>query len=710
MTRNKEQEEKEQQRPIPEIDEADKKLAETIMKRYNSGVAYKRAQGYYESWPEYERFWNNDQWPAVTEKTVNFPRPSNNQFASIIEQKVSGVTYDPPTLYFEPVDTEILPPRDLIPLKDALGVGAREDEFGEDEEDFTEEEPEVDVITGIDAAEALSHVAKHLWEKLEMDDLIEESAWSAGLLGNGIMFCPWDDTVIGGGKNSVYIGEVSAEVIDPVDFFPGNPYDNRMQTQPYVMLAENLPLDFVREAYREAAGDDIVDALEETTRSDREIYDAQTTEQTEFDSIDIFHCWEKVVKSEGGSLKKAIKYTVVAQDMVLRKEEDMYESGLYPFAHFQWKPRRKSFFGKPESVDLINNQKEENRLAGIALLSAYQNGLPNWVYKPGFVRKEDLPVGPGGEQIPDESPPGHWGVDFIQPPTPAGHIPQLRQVNTENMKDTAGTHEAWSGKAPGARLNASAILALQEAAGIRIRGIQKRLHRMVREIGSIWLGMWKEFYTEERLIRVLGSKGLKGFVWFKGTDYVDMEFEVRVQASPASPFGKSMVTAHLDRALELGVIDVEEYLELIPADVFPMSEKILHKREEVKKDMMEKMDERKGRLVAEFVNQMLQQSNEMGVPLSGEAIEELVRLVRGLAKVESEEELAEIQAMINSYVSHAPGPEEGAPPPPDMGMAPGGMPPGPAGMPQQPPPEGVPGPPPGGPGAGMGPPQPPPGY
>src|SRR5690606_26133183 len=78
--------------------------AEKIRRRYRSGVSYKQGQGFYEEWAEYERFWNADHWPEATPDTEDFPRPVVNTFASIIEQKVAGLTYELPKIYFEPVE------------------------------------------------------------------------------------------------------------------------------------------------------------------------------------------------------------------------------------------------------------------------------------------------------------------------------------------------------------------------------------------------------------------------------------------------------------------------------------------------------------------------------------------------------------------------------------------------------------------------------
>ena len=616
------------------ISEEDKKKVQELNKRYEAGVGYKTDQGYYDTWPEYDRFMLGDQWPAPTAKTKNWPRPVNNQFASIIEQKVAGITYEMPDIFFEPMDVGDLPEIDIEPL------GAITD--------WSE--------SRVDLAEALTHLAKHQWDVLEMEDLIDKASRSSGLLGNGILFFPWDNSIAGRGDRP-YVGDIAGYEVDPINFFPGDPSSHDMQTQPWIIHTDRVPLSEVKETYRPHFP--AIDKLqpERSSSNKTQVYDQQKSEQ-DTGYVDIFHMWEKVyvepededygddleIENEDGSKEKVerlpsirLDYTVVCQDYVLREERGIYKHGLYPYAAFPWYPVRKSFFGKPESADLINWQKEENRLAGIALMSVYNTGLPNIVIKPNFVKKEQIPPGPGGGIIEDNSPPGGSGISFMHPPTPASNIPGLRAAAIDAMKDTSGAHETWSGKAPGARLNASAIIALQEAAGIRLRGIQRRLHKMLREVGRIWLAHWKEFHEEERFIKIMGEGRAKGYMWFQASAYSDLEFDVKVKAGPASPFAHSLVMSNLDKMYDKGGIDTQEYLEHIPPEVFPGAQVMLQKREKQKLQEQQQLWQKQQQLAMQMVTDLAQQAMQEGVPIAPETIEHMVEMMKEMVQQTSME-------------------------------------------------------------------------
>lgn len=532
-----------------ELPKTDSAIAKQIEKQFRAGVNFKRNQGYYEKWSEYQRFWEANQWPAPTPKTRLMPRPVTNQFASIIEQLVSAVMYEMPEIYYEPGDG--------TPAEDA-------------------EDPNIE-NADVEAAELLTHVAEFNADRLELEQLLEEGCrTAASISGTAIWFFPWDNTITGGvdGK-SKFIGDIAGYEIDPADFFPGDPTIRDIQSQPWIIVAERRPLDEVKEYYREFAPD-AVDTLKPTPMtSDTQVYDHQSVEQDETGYVDIIHRWTK--KRDGYEVR--LDYHVACQGKLLRSEEGIYKHGLYPFVSFCWRPRRKSFWGKPEAADLIANQKMRNRLEGLNILSAQNTGAPRIRYKYSAVKPEEITNNPE-QPIPDRSDGSGWGIDYMHPPAMSSDVPRTIERLDAGMKDASGVHEAFSGKAPSADLNASAIIALQEAAGVRLRGIQRRLHKALRDIGNLWLAHWKEFYTERRLIRITGENNEVAFRWFKGTDYKDMAFDARVKSGSASPYSRTLFMATLDNLLDRGVIQPDEYLELLPADIFPQIKQLLQKRAE----------------------------------------------------------------------------------------------------------------------------------
>jgi hypothetical protein len=602
----------------PENNEENRILSAKIKKRLDSGVTFYTTQRYYDEWAEYQRFWESDQWPEATAETRDYPRPVTNHFAEVIEMKTAGLCYEPPEHYVEPKKGY---------LKNEFEVNVQP--LTENGEPFT-----------ISSSELLTNAMQQVALHNNFDQLVENYTRSGGLLGNGLLYSYWDNSVRGGGEGS-FIGEIATMEIDITDFHVGDPTEPDIQKQPYCIVTERRPLIQVKEEYGRFGNS--VDYLQPEPDNDKaNKYDHEKIEQTETDYVNLIHYWEKRYVSEDAEIEgeKIVKrfpqidYYVTCQDYILREDKNKYpKSNLYPFAGFVWYPRRKSFIGKPESKDIINNQKELNRLQGIALMGAYKTGLPDLRYKEGFVKTEDLHQGPGGNIIPDETPPGQgWGVDYLQPPTIASYIPLLKDSMAQGIKDTSGVHEAWSGKAPSAHLNASAIMALQEAAGVRIRGVQRRMHQGVRDLGRIWLGLMKEHYTEDRMYKIEGPDNVEGIAWFEVEKFSKMEYEVKATMSSASPYSKTVVASTLERMYELGAIDADLYIKMLPREVFPKVKELIELSEKRVEEQQQMAMQQQIQIVDEIVVQVIEKAREAGVEITPEALNEMRLMIQESAK------------------------------------------------------------------------------
>jgi hypothetical protein len=600
----------------------EKRLAEKVQTRLSSGISYKTSRNLYEEWAEYQRFWDSDQWPGASGDTEQFPRPMTNHFNEIIEMKTAGLCYELPHMYYEP-KKGYLKENFEIPVE---SIQQAEPVEGEENKPFT-----------VMPSELLGHAADEVWDFNDMDQKVESLTRSGALLGDGLLFVDWNNEIQGGGEGS-YIGEIEVMEIDITDFFVGDPNQQDLQKQPYMILTERLPINQVKTKYAEYG--DAAMAIQPEGTENKGGYDHENIQQSETEYVNLIHYWEKSTEEEEGEVadtkitKKftGINYFVVCQDYVLREERDFYLSKLYPFARFPWYYRRKSFYSKPESRDLINNQKELNRLQGIALLGAYKTGLPNIRYKEGFVKKEELSVGPGGNIIADETPPGQgWGVDYLQPPTIAAYIPLLKDSMAQGMKDTSGVHEAWSGKAPSAHLNASAIMALQEAAGVRIRPIQRRLYSALRDLGMIWLGMMMQHYTEDRAYKVYNKDGREGLAWFKVEDFKKMEFQCKVEMRSASPYSKTVIAESLERMVERGIIDGEIFIKMLPREVFPKAKELLELLQERIRQQQEMALGQQTAIISDIVGQTVEQAKASGTPLTPEVLEQMMGMIQQTA-------------------------------------------------------------------------------
>jgi len=489
----------------------------------------------------------------------------------------------------------------------------------------------------------LYHIMDDIGDRVELEDLCYDVVHSAAVKCNGLLYVYFNSDIIGTGEGS-YIGDIDMMEIDISDFFPGDPSQRDIEKQPYIIVTERRPLDQVRDEYSRYS-DNVSYLKEDSGRISKTTYDHEKNEQKSAKYVDLIHYWEKKTIEEEVGLdievdiemleteeteeqkplvirRQQVDYYVVCQDYVIREHENFGPLGMYPFADFGWMPRKKSYYAKSEAQDLKPNQKELNKLQGIALLGAYKTGLPNVRIKKDFVKRQQVPVGPGTGIIEDSTPPGQgWGIEYLQPPQIGAYIPHLKEALKSGMKDTSGVHDAWSGKAPSAHLNASAIMALQEAAGVRIRPVQRRYYKMLRKVGKLCYGYMLKYYDEDRMYRVYGMDNQEGTAWFRKSDFEDLDFNVEVSMSSSTPYSKAVIASTLERLLELGAIDGMTYLKNIPREVFPMGADIVESIERQIAEGEEKVKEQQMQIVDAIVTQVIEKAREHNLEITPETLQ-----------------------------------------------------------------------------------------
>lgn len=500
------------------------KEATEIIQQYEDGKAYKKRMGFYTKWPEYERFKAGDQWPAATPRTQMLPRPVFNIIELIESHKVSSVMNE----HIKMV-------------------------FSTDEEQFA------------DAADLFSRFSETTWERVKQDDLNEEALEDASNRGTCVMHYYWDNDIKGG--NTVkYQGDMCGEVIDPMNWFPGNPQQRDMQKQPYHIITYRDLLENVR-AKAKAAGlsQEMVNQIQPDKDTQDEGYDMAKVELTDSEKVTVIL---KYYREKG-----YVYFTEVAAGLVIRKPVNTTMK-RYPLAALQWKRRKKSAFGVGDTEGLIPNQKSINFLMAMQVLSVQLTGWPKLIYKSGAIDPNKVTNAPG-EMIQDNSAPGNEGVRYLTPGSTTSQAQMLVEKFIEYTREMTGANDAATGEAPSAQLNATAIMLLQKASGVPIESIKRRFYQFVEDIGRIWEEFWKVKYNINRLIQIKDDEGNPQTTMFNGEAYKDIDMHLKIDIGPSSTYSESLMMSSLDRMLDGQYITFDQYLKFAPKNVVPFKERLL---------------------------------------------------------------------------------------------------------------------------------------
>ncbi|WP_091016009.1 hypothetical protein [Paenibacillus amylolyticus] len=516
-------------------------LAGQVEREYKEGTNYFRRVGYLKKWPEYERFKASDQWPAATQRTRNLPRPVFNIIEMIEDHKVANVMSEQINMIYSTQERD--------PQQD-------EDDMGE----------------------LFSHYSAATWERLKQDAMNEEGLQIAANSGTGIWHYYWDNDMKGGRK-APWIGEMEGEILDPINVFFGNPQQRDVQKQPYIIISSREDVKNVKQ-YARANGmsKEMVGQIKPDKDTQEEGYDLAKVEVNDHGKVTVLTKYWKGKDKETGT--KSVYFCKVASGLTIKKATNMLLS-LYPLGVMQWKRRKKSIHGIGDTEGLIPNQKAINLMIAMELMSAQNTGFPKLRYKSGAIDPSKV-TNAIGEMIEDHSPPGTVGVDFMNPGATTGQAMRLVEAIVSYTRQMSGADEAATGKAPGADLNATAIMLLQKAAAIPIESIKRRFYSLIEDIGRIWEDFWKIKYNLPRQIILKDNDGEEYAAAFNGSDYQDVEFDLKIDVGPSSTYSESLVLSSLNEARARNDITFEQYLRYAPKTVVPYRDRLLKEIEEDK--------------------------------------------------------------------------------------------------------------------------------
>jgi hypothetical protein len=523
--------------------------ASKVQQNYTDGLAYIKRMGFLDLWPEYERFKAGIQWPPVTKRTENLPRPVFNIIRYIENHKVSTVMNENVRMLFSPQEmTESLD-----------GTETPQDEQGESLED--------------EAADKFTRYSDTAWENIKQDELNEEALESASNLGTGIWHYYWDND-IKGGKERPYEGDMCGETIDPLNIFFGNPQERRVQKQPYILISFRDEVDSVKEAAKaNGVPPLLVDLIKPDSDVVNEGYDRARVELTNSTKTTVL---TKYWREQG------VIYFIKVCGSVIVKPKTPTDMKLYPIAVLQWERRKKSINGVGDTEGIIPNQKAINFLMAMQLLSVQLTSWPKLVYKDNAIDPNKVANVPG-EMIKDTAPPGQDGVKYLSPPAIPSIAMGLVDAFMEHTKSLSSAQDASTGDVGNGQLNASAIMLLQKAAGVPIESIKKRFYRAIEDIGRIWEEFWKVKYNTTRKVTLKDDNGKPYPADFNGSNYAEVDMNLKIDIGPSSSYSEELMMSSLDKLFDGQYISLEDYLEFAPQNVIPFKDRLLKKIEDQKK-------------------------------------------------------------------------------------------------------------------------------
>lgn len=492
---------------------------------YERGLNYKRKINLFSIVDKNNRFYGDAQWDGVVSNGL--PTPQYNVVARIIDYKVSQV-----------MDNQ---------------VKAQFSVQGIDEETEDPNEQQLQKV-----AEILSLYSETTWERVKMDAMNENGLLDASLSGDMVSFWYWDDSIDAG--NGVQ-GDLDGELIDNVNYFPGNPNDPRVQNQPYIILAfRRLVEDVKREARANGVSEQDIELIAEDTDYTNQAGDSGKIELDEAGkTIVLLKLWKKDGTVYGKKVCRSVE---------VRKEWDL---GLkhYPVALMNWKKRKNSAHGTPEANGIIPNQIYINKQAAMLQLNAMFNAFGKPIYDSTRIASWSNQLGTAIGVTGDIT----GAAGFIGPGNASPDAYKMLEFSIQNTKEMQGANETALGDASITK-TAAGIIALQKAAAVPMMTIKRRFYQYLEDVAQIWLDFWTSKYIVPRKLTVT-EQGVTRVEEINLSEYRDTAFGLKIDIGPSNQWSEITTLQTLDNMRSSEIIDNVQYVDRLPKGVIPKQQELL---------------------------------------------------------------------------------------------------------------------------------------
>lgn len=551
----------------------DEDLVTDVWNEYQRGVDYNYRQNLYEKSDKNFKFYLGNQWENA--KLGGIQPITLNIIQSIVKYKVGVVKTNSYQIYFN------------------------SDTYETDEQRRKMQ----------DLCDSLNRFANRVWEKNQVDRVVENCVDDACIDSEGIIYFYEDN------------GNIVPEQVDKTNIYYGNENDDNIQTQPYIIISFRRTVDEVKE---EAKENGMPDEEIEKIVSDEE-YHEQAGKDKRTDEISPM-CLEllKLYKKDGTIwMKKCTRLATIVKDTDLKIK-------LYPVAHYLWIRVKGSARGQGEVEFIIPNQIEINKTATRRALAVKLGAFPKLVANTKYIRNTKAlnSVGTTIELNELNADDVNKVVNYLKPAQMSTDAYNLQKELIDNTQNLAGAGDNVTGNVDPTQTSGKAILAVQQASQQPINSQVKAYKTFIEDIAKIWFEMLKTYSVDG--IRLTKEEKDYANDTTYDTQYIlsydeleKLELDIKIDITPKSPYDKYAMEMSLENLLGAGQITFEEYVNALPEDsTMPKTKlkEILKTREEKNKIITE--IEKQGNALNGAIEQVMIQQEQQNQQQTGVTPEE----------------------------------------------------------------------------------------
>lgn len=585
-----------------------------IWAEFGSGQNYKNgigAKGIQEQSKINERFFRGDQWHGVNMGNEK-PLTRRNILRRIGEYKMAVIGSAPIAVNYSaegiPDTVDLEEKKNAIKTDMLQGVAPT----------GTVSSPEVSVVMN-----ALSDYYRVTAERLKFTDKLDNMLKNAYISGTGLLYTYWDDSVLTGlyadeAQKSPIKGDIACEVLDVENVVFGDPNEESIEAQPYILIARRMDIAAVRRMAKKHHQN-----TDDINPNSQDSYYKNAGEDENGEPKDsrrvtvVTKLWKKYDK-EGN-------YTVcaktVAEKAVVRPEWDL-KIRKYPIAKFVWDRRRNCAYGDSEITNQIPNQIALNQLHFFSVWAMQNAGMPKMIVN-GDVVTDPISNDPGEIiKVYGSAEDISTAVNYVSPPAFAGNFMGFTDSFAQNILSDSGANDAALGDLRPD--NATAIVQAREAAIAPMQMYRNRFYSTIEDVARIWADFWITMYGK-RSLKINTENGTE-YILFDAPRYNRLVITAKIDVGASTIWSEAVSITNLGNLLQSQLITFEEYLNRIPAGIIPDVQGLINARKQPA-DMGggDTTDDE----VLEYLKQTNPQAYERLMRLSPEEQQQALSMMRG---------------------------------------------------------------------------------
>lgn len=397
--------------------------------------------------------------------------------------------------------------------------------------------------------EMLNKKASKIWEKDGLDLKVRKVTKDAAINDEGIMYVHYDI------EKQTPINEI----ISKNDIYFGNENNSDIQSQPYILIKQRLPVIKVQEM---AMAEGISQEKLGWILGDKDTFE-ESGEAAKIEIDDMCTVVTKFYKENG-----TVHYAKATRFLDIKEDSD---SGLtlYPISHMVWEEKEGSARGEGEVRHHIPNQIEVNKTIMRRLITVKNTAYPQKVIATDKVKNPSA-VDTVGGTIKVEG----MGVDdvhkvfaHIQPAQMSADVEKLQNDLISVTRELAGAGDIATGEVNPESASGKAILAVQQAAQQPLVEQLGQLKAFIEDLVRIWLDMFIVYSQEGMTLEDTIADANTGeettqLVTVPQTVMEELQATVKIDVTPKGAFDKYAQELSLENLLKAGYFNIQKLPEL----------------------------------------------------------------------------------------------------------------------------------------------------